>query len=1152
MAMIGSIIMSVNVYFVVSSHYLMVFCCFFLVTNNDLDYLEPDKKLEDNVILIEDGTDNESPLKPVAIILPDSICDSAVTVKDEIPNISSVDENMKQYKDSKLLSNFSDPLIYSMEVKTKDCTEKQINFVETKPKKELSDDNIQEKFSPCSFFKYSTPMSDSKNIDENLFDEIDTNTLNYQKSEPFDNRTLINKEECDLIDSPPDSSTKIEASINYECKGQINYNASIDADIQDIKNASSRNLDEKLKPNTALNEVPTNDKPFICSHCGFGVAIERNLDMHIKAFHSKEIKGTRNNKNKKSSLFKRKSKVNHTQLHRCSQCVFQTYNSLKLTKHLKTEHGVFSCFKCSFAVDNEEDLKHHEGIHKSVKCALCEARILSSKYKDHLASAHPTTYRFKCDECDYKTNVEWKLRNHRKNNTHGVENLATSPPIRCSHVCSVCGFRASNDLTLSRHQKLNHFQPGHSYICLYCPYSTADKKDMTKHKLKVHQSESCLACNVCSFSTTKLKSLNNHMKSHHDTEKRETSDDSTSDDTTDEDIIQCKHCDFETNNESAIKEHCQQNHEGKCFLCNHCTENVTEVSNLSSPDTKESGKSDISYKCQYCSFNDNKLSSLNEHKYKVHSNELPFSCRKCIYRSRTSQNLERHERAKHKLVRRCYTLHKCKYCNFKTSELTLLTKHNYKVHCSKYVYKCNLCSYRSSRAYDLNKHCKNVHISKLTTVSNKLYSNKNISRNYGRVFYPRKMVDASKEQQIDLNFYFCRDCDYKSTEISNYERHWLLIHDKCMCCPICPSVLNSVNSLYDHKFEAHPDYYRHKCIYCSYCSKEKATLVTHEKTIHKAMTCYYCKSTFCSVVDFNDHIKSSHRDKVPHNCDKCGYQTMSDEYLKEHYSVMHTPLICEDCNFSTDSKMLIRNHIRESHPKKAPFACKKCLFRSLNEIGLSNHLLSCHINKCNLCRFKASSSLELGKHKFEFHKSEYFRFCLSCSYQTSPEVDIALHEINVHSYRTYRCSTCFFYTDTYNALKSHISMLHSDQPINNLRTISWKKCQSCEFYTTSTGRFYKHLKQFHSDQYMWPCNKCPFTSKTKARLQAHSKKSHKRSKIYKCDHCSFEIDAYSEFKNHLHTTHSQKYPFICHLCSYRGNSKDLLKKHIMYNHIKYR
>lgn len=118
-----------------------------------------------------------------------------------------------------------------------------------------------------------------------------------------------------------------------------------------------------------------------------------------------------------------------------------------------------------------------------------------------------------------------------------------------------------------------------------------------------------------------------------------------------------------------------------------------------------------------------------------------------------------------------------------------------------------------------------------------------------------------------------------------------------------------------------------KCKYenCLYQSISKAQIRKHLKSYHEGITypCDLCGKTFKSM-----HRVGVHRAREKNlDCDKCGnkyYQIMN---LQDHIRHKHTntTLICENCDYTSDYRQDMKNHVERIH---RTIKCNVCDFES--------------------------------------------------------------------------------------------------------------------------------------------------------------------------------------------------------------------------------
>ena len=128
-----------------------------------------------------------------------------------------------------------------------------------------------------------------------------------------------------------------------------------------------------------------------------------------------------------------------------------TLHEHKLEHHSKK----IKCSDCNFEVDNEKDLKKHQESHEEVKieqvyrCTPCEQIFKEeSIFREHMREAHAHEDKFNCHHCDFQTNCEKLLENHKKKTGHTKSGEEVT--------CKTCKKTFKNMEELRDHRRVEH------------------------------------------------------------------------------------------------------------------------------------------------------------------------------------------------------------------------------------------------------------------------------------------------------------------------------------------------------------------------------------------------------------------------------------------------------------------------------------------------------------------------------------------------------------------------------------------------------------------------------------------------------------------------------------------------------------------------
>ncbi|XP_060553526.1 uncharacterized protein LOC132714642 [Ruditapes philippinarum] len=167
--------------------------------------------------------------------------------------------------------------------------------------------------------------------------------------------------------------------------------------------------------------------------------------------------------------------------------------------------------------------------------------------------------------------------------------------------------------------------------------------------------------------------------------------------------------------------------------------------------------------------------------------------------------------------------------------------------------------------------------------------------------------------------------------------------------------------------------------------------------------CNYCDYYSDNKSYLKQHVDFVHISDRPFKCPYCEYAGKRSHALREHL-IVHTderPFQCTVCKATFRKKGHLTNHVK-LHNSKRLVKCPLCkaLVYDTGENGLDAHLKNDHDTErlygCDLCEHIAANEPDIIKHLRQTHKTKIVSHkCDKCPYETANSVDFIAHE-NAH------------------------------------------------------------------------------------------------------------------------------------------------------------
>ena len=438
-----------------------------------------------------------------------------------------------------------------------------------------------------------------------------------------------------------------------------------------------------------IEEVHSGMKPFKCDVCNKCFSRPEPLKTHKceNINHSPSLENIlqpsdsdppKNSKGKVSQKFKEADeyanaslssmkKVTYKGKFKCKFCGISIKSKCLFISHMKEMHDEvydeetnrsfvfrndnYECDSCDKTFPKFCFLKRHfDFVHRKIghKCKGC-MRFFSNLVRFQNHKCVKKTKDFQCEHCKRFYQNEKSLHQHIQ-----IVHKSDEPRIKCEFESCHKTFARNN--LYKRHYEHYH-EMAKKIQCPECPTYHYNEPDAEMHKIQVHCTHKCISCKV------------------------------------------------ELQGMSQLKEHVENFHREKAYLCYRCDKPIYEVGSLNRhlPKCKKDRVQEI--KCELCGINFTRPWSLRQHFATVHERKTTTKCHQCDKTFARADGLKNH------LKNNSCTTTKptCQYCQKTFRKELTLQSHIDTVHKKLKIFKCNLCDMSFSRKTSIPKHMMSVH-----------------------------------------------------------------------------------------------------------------------------------------------------------------------------------------------------------------------------------------------------------------------------------------------------------------------------------------------------------------------------------------------------------------------------------------------------------
>lgn len=252
-----------------------------------------------------------------------------------------------------------------------------------------------------------------------------------------------------------------------------------------------------------------------------------------------------------------------------------------------------------------------------------------------------------------------------------------------------------------------------------------------------------------------------------------------------------------------------------------------------------------------------------------------------------------------------------------------------------------------------------------------------------------------------------------------------------------------------HNYEKDDDRFCKKCF-------------AHRSSCEKCIN----KSTSNCQDRLDQHIKQKH--KMDTDTSENNLEKHNKENHGEHSEEIQEIYRCTPCEIIFKEEQDFRTHIKDTHVHEdEEFQCDKCEFISDSKKLLENHILKKHKEwNCEHCQFQGSDQCNLKKHKDEAKHNDLNFKCKDCDRKFFNFDQMMKHRKAAHRVKICRnLPNCTFGDDCH---WTHPEKLVTESEteeavrVEEVQENKWK-CRTCEETFSSKNRLMNHRKQNHPE-----------------------------------------------------------------------------------------
>ncbi|XP_004469626.1 zinc finger protein 142 isoform X1 [Dasypus novemcinctus] len=436
----------------------------------------------------------------------------------------------------------------------------------------------------------------------------------------------------------------------------------------------------------------------------------------------------------------------------------------------------------------------------------------------------------------FKTHMCPECKRCFKKRTHLVEHLHLhfpDPSLQCPN----CQKFFTSKSKLKTHLLRELGEKAHR--CPLCHYSAVERNALNRHMASMHEAISnfysdIYTCPVCRKEFRLSQALKEHLKSH------------TAAAATEPLPLHCfqEGCSYATPDRKAFVKHLKEAHGVRAVECRH---HSCPLLFATAEAMEAHHKSHYAFHCPHCDFACSNKHLFRKHKKQGHPGSEELRCTFCPFATFNPVAYQDHVGKMHANEK----IHQCPECNFATAHKRVLIRHML-LHTGEKPHKCELCDFTCRDVSYLSKHM-------LTHSNAKDY----MCTECGYVTKWKHYLSVHMRKHAGDLRYQCNQCSYRCHRADQLSSHKLRHQGKSLMCEVCAFACKRKYELQKHMASQHhpgtpaPLY---PCRYCSYQSRHKQALLSHENCKHTRLREFRC--ALCDYRTFSNTALFFHKRKA--------------------------------------------------------------------------------------------------------------------------------------------------------------------------------------------------------------------------------------------------------------------------------------------------